>query len=221
MGRTLLLVTSTNNRAVDNVLDPLARELPETALPLGLRAGNLEVTASLTAETLARARAWLRAQDPTDAAARHAAALAEFAGALEEVDQALAPSRSGRRSAPAGSGSSAGSPIWMRIWPGRRARWTRPRRPRRGSRRCGGCSWIWSRSSRSGPRRRRRGPWASGSARWWRRTPSRRRSRPWGPSSSPRDPLPAHLRRGRRRGRDPRRLGGRRRRRPGGRRHRS
>ncbi|MCA9526501.1 MAG: ATP-binding domain-containing protein, partial [Myxococcales bacterium] len=91
MGRTLLLVTSTNNRAVDNVLDPLARELPETALPLGLRAGNQEVTASLTAETLARARTWLRAQDTTDAAARHAAALAEFEGALEEVDQALAP----------------------------------------------------------------------------------------------------------------------------------
>lgn len=93
MGQTLLLVTSTNNRAVDNVLEALSR--PD-GLPLGLRTGNLEVTASLTAETLARARQWLKVRDLTDAKARYTAALAEFESALAEVDAALAPYEAGR-----------------------------------------------------------------------------------------------------------------------------
>jgi hypothetical protein len=88
MGQTLLLVTSTNNRAVDNVLESLSNA---DTLPMGLRAGNLEVTAALTTETLVRTRDWLKRQDTTDARERHAAALAEFEAALAELDAALAP----------------------------------------------------------------------------------------------------------------------------------
>jgi hypothetical protein len=66
-----MVVTSTNNRAVDNVLDPLSRDLPPSRLPLGLRVGSMAVQAEVTLPLLERTRDWLdqaAARTPPDAA---------------------------------------------------------------------------------------------------------------------------------------------------------
>ncbi|MGM0578588.1 MAG: DEAD/DEAH box helicase [Myxococcota bacterium] len=57
-----LVVTSTNNQAVDNALDPLAGG---STLPLGLRLGNQQVLATRTAGALQRVEAALAAAEPT------------------------------------------------------------------------------------------------------------------------------------------------------------
>lgn len=93
MGDGLFVVTSTNNRAVDNVVDPLA-ELSDGGLPLALRAGSRLVCDQVLAPQLLRARDWL-----TRAAAQPApvlrmefdAALAHFKALAAELDHKLAP----------------------------------------------------------------------------------------------------------------------------------
>lgn len=65
-GQELLVVTSTNNRAVDNVIEPLTRHVP--GLPLALRVGSREVMERLTAVELEKVARWLdRQPEPTDA----------------------------------------------------------------------------------------------------------------------------------------------------------
>lgn len=59
MGVASLVVTSTNNRAVDNVIDPLVAL--DHDLPLALRAGSRDVCEHRLARQLQRARTWLAA----------------------------------------------------------------------------------------------------------------------------------------------------------------
>jgi len=58
MGSAVLVVTSTNNRAVDNVIDGFS--LGETQLPLALRAGSRRVCEQVLGEQLARAHNFLQ-----------------------------------------------------------------------------------------------------------------------------------------------------------------
>ncbi len=65
MGRSIMLVTSTNNRAVDNALEPFIQlDTHEGRLPLALRTGNRRVNHTVLLEQLQRARDWLRNSDP-------------------------------------------------------------------------------------------------------------------------------------------------------------
>jgi hypothetical protein len=64
----LLVVASTNNRAVDNVTDPLSDDLPEDRLPLALRVGSRRVMASSTMASLQRTASWLENAQPSRAA---------------------------------------------------------------------------------------------------------------------------------------------------------
>ncbi len=89
MGTEVLVVSSTNNRAVDNVIDPLAAEFPADRLPLALRTGSREVTASATAEALSRARTWLTGQDDENALAALQDSLAAFRRTREALREAL------------------------------------------------------------------------------------------------------------------------------------
>lgn len=91
MGPSWLLVTSTNNRAVDNVLDPLGRDTPPERLPLGLRVGSMDVTASLGLDGLRQAMDWLARQPTEGAKAAYDAALGAFEAAFAVIDAALAP----------------------------------------------------------------------------------------------------------------------------------
>ena len=95
MGRDLLLVTSTNNRAVDNALDPLTG-----GLPVGLRAGNQEVTATRTVALLSQARAWLRGCEEEEGGAleRYDAALEAFGEAWQAHRDTVAPLHESRTS---------------------------------------------------------------------------------------------------------------------------
>ncbi len=92
MGRAQLLVCSTNNRAVDNALDPLTVQ----ALPLGLRLGNREVTATRTVELLERAAAWVDATLELGALEAYDAAKARFAEAWTAHEEVVAPARDAR-----------------------------------------------------------------------------------------------------------------------------
>ncbi len=86
----VLMVTSTNNRAVDNALDPLAVDLPPERLPIALRVGSQPVVAHATTEVLNRTLAWLDAEcGEGDAEADYQAALAR----LRAVQDALAERR--------------------------------------------------------------------------------------------------------------------------------
>jgi hypothetical protein len=58
MGDALFVVTSTNNRAVDNVIDPLVANTNDGP-PLALRAGSQKVCEQVLAPQLAQARQWL------------------------------------------------------------------------------------------------------------------------------------------------------------------
>ncbi len=58
----LLVVTSTNNRAVDNVITPLCNDLGPNRLPLALRVGSREIVEKVTASELSRAQRWLERQ---------------------------------------------------------------------------------------------------------------------------------------------------------------
>lgn len=92
MGDRLMLVTSTNNRAVDNVIDPLVALDPD--LPLALRGGSRLVCEQQLAPQLRRTLAWLQAQTQVPTSDRaHAFVLAKDAlrDALAVVHGAQAP----------------------------------------------------------------------------------------------------------------------------------
>ncbi|MCK6547903.1 AAA domain-containing protein [Myxococcota bacterium] len=91
MSSAPVVVTSTNNRAVDNVTDPLGRELPPARLPIALRTGNQDITATVTRDALDRARTWLLAQDERDALARLNEALERFRVARAALDRVTKP----------------------------------------------------------------------------------------------------------------------------------
>lgn len=60
----LTVVCSTNNRAVDNVIDPLSTHLTEEHLPIALRVGSRIAVADITLPMLQRTRDWLEAAEP-------------------------------------------------------------------------------------------------------------------------------------------------------------
>lgn len=79
MGDGVLLVTSTNNAAVDNVTSALGSGAGGDRLPLGLRAGSRDVTERVTSADLEASIAWLeRHREPS---------AAEFEAALDELRQ--------------------------------------------------------------------------------------------------------------------------------------
>lgn len=92
MGTTLLVVASTNNRAVDNVTSPLG---DSDGLPLALRAGSQAVTSTVTVETLQRAQGWLARQPSYDVDV-HAAHLQTALDAFKKSSDALDERESAR-----------------------------------------------------------------------------------------------------------------------------
>jgi hypothetical protein len=89
----LLVVVSTNNRAVDNVVDPLA---DEGGLPLALRVGNRDVTRSRTARVLTDCAQWLRDRAAPPEGALDTA-LDAFRAARERLDVLEGPLWAHRR----------------------------------------------------------------------------------------------------------------------------
>lgn len=93
MGAELLLITSSNNRAVDNVMDPLSEG---EGLPLALRVGSRQVTEQTLAARLASTIRWLEhaSVEPVGVHKQTlTSALAEFASVRAELDAVLAPRR--------------------------------------------------------------------------------------------------------------------------------
>jgi hypothetical protein len=89
----LFLVTSSNNRAVDNVIEPLDAA---QGLPLALRAGSRQACEQQLAAQLRRALSWLqraKAEPPPARAERLAQAKAEFRARRDALDGVLAPRR--------------------------------------------------------------------------------------------------------------------------------
>ncbi len=86
----LLMVTSTNNRAVDNVLGPLGQDLPAAQLPLALRVGSRDVVEKVTQAELMRAARWLDAAPPASEELLKAAT-ERFAAVSERVQTRLEP----------------------------------------------------------------------------------------------------------------------------------
>lgn len=90
MGDALMLVTSTNNRAVDNVIDGLS-DATGQGLPLALRVGSQHVCEQLLLPQLERTRAQLEAASKLPLSQREAqlqAALEQFKGAREQLERA-------------------------------------------------------------------------------------------------------------------------------------
>ena len=85
MGGTITVVTSTNNRAVDNVVDPLGAQLDADRLALSLRLGSRHVTQTTTRAELKRAQQWLERQ--TGSLGHY---VSELAAALKRFKQARA-----------------------------------------------------------------------------------------------------------------------------------
>ncbi len=90
-----LVVTSTNNRAVENAIDPLGAGLEDDRLPLALRAGNQEVTRTITARELGRAIAWLSSRSDAGALEHLEEARESFRRASDEL-RALTATQSAR-----------------------------------------------------------------------------------------------------------------------------
>ncbi len=91
----LFLVTSSNNRAVDNVLEPLTAG---DGLPLALRAGSRQVCEQQLAGGLRRTLAWLKRaeQEPErERERRLALAQAHLQSCRAALEQRLAPRRAG------------------------------------------------------------------------------------------------------------------------------
>ena len=80
-----LLVCSTNNRAVDNALDPLIGDLPADRLPLALRLGSRRILQEVTLPQLQRAEQWLRRAPASGAVGRLEAAHTRMAELLIEL----------------------------------------------------------------------------------------------------------------------------------------
>lgn len=79
MSDAVLVVTSTNNAAVDNVTSPLGRLASAERLPLALRVGSRDVTEKVTSQDLESCIGWLeRRKEPSTA---------ELAAALAELEQ--------------------------------------------------------------------------------------------------------------------------------------
>ncbi|MFN3202801.1 MAG: DEAD/DEAH box helicase [Bradymonadia bacterium] len=97
--RPTTVITSTNNRAVDNVLDPLCADLPDDRLPLGIRTGSQEVMATVTVNTLERCMSWLSKQDTTGARAAFNDALKRFDEGWKALKAELAPEEAARKQA--------------------------------------------------------------------------------------------------------------------------
>lgn len=96
MGAELLLITSSNNRAVDNVLDPLSSL---RALPLALRVGSRQVCELQLTAQLRHVGGWLaraRAEAEPDRKRSYARALSEYAALRDRVDALLAPRTAAR-----------------------------------------------------------------------------------------------------------------------------
>lgn len=70
MGRAITVVASTNNRAVDNVVDPLGRDLEPRSLPLSFRVGSRQITETVSLGELKRVCAWLEEQTIAEPQAR-------------------------------------------------------------------------------------------------------------------------------------------------------
>lgn len=95
-GSDLLVIASSNNRAVDNVIEPLAAH---GALPLALRVGSRQVCAHTLSEQLRQTLRWLQEAERTPPAAHARAlteALAAFARVRAQLAEQLAPRRVAR-----------------------------------------------------------------------------------------------------------------------------
>ncbi len=93
MGAELLLIASGNNRAVDNVIDPLARA---RSLPLALRVGSRQVCEQQLSAQLRATLGWLgRAKAEPEAlrTSAYAAALGAYTACRDAVDGRFAPRR--------------------------------------------------------------------------------------------------------------------------------
>jgi hypothetical protein len=89
----LLLITSSNNRAVDNVLEPLASA---TGLPIALRAGSRQACERELSAQLRQALTWLETANntpPSERSARLAQATSRFRAQRDAVESLLAPRR--------------------------------------------------------------------------------------------------------------------------------
>jgi hypothetical protein len=84
MGDDFVLVTSTNNRAVDNVVEGLATEA-WSDVPLCLRVGHRALIEKTTVRVLERAHAWLTRQPESVPASELGSARTAFSAALERV----------------------------------------------------------------------------------------------------------------------------------------
>lgn len=96
MSGALFLIASSNNRAVDNVIEPLAAN---EGLPLALRAGSRQVCEQQLAARLRRTLTWLKRaeNEPLDARAqRLSETSARFRSVRTELDVVLAPRRAAR-----------------------------------------------------------------------------------------------------------------------------
>jgi AAA domain len=92
MGDALFVVTSTNNRAVDNVIDPLVAEMSDGP-PLALRAGSQKVCEQVLAPQLAQTRQWLdhaRKRPPPERALELDRAIERFLDVRGRVTEAVA-----------------------------------------------------------------------------------------------------------------------------------
>jgi hypothetical protein len=89
MGDSILVVTSTNNAAVDNVTTPLGATRGPERLPLALRVGSREVTERVTSADLEHCLAWLE-RHPEPPASELAAAAKEFMQHYEARRRSLA-----------------------------------------------------------------------------------------------------------------------------------
>jgi hypothetical protein len=92
-GSGLFLIASSNNRAVDNVIEPLASG---DGLPLALRAGSRQVCEQQLASGLRRTLAWLKRAENEPLAERTlrlARATAHFQSQRDALERELAPRR--------------------------------------------------------------------------------------------------------------------------------
>jgi hypothetical protein len=86
-GSEVLVIASTNNRAVDNALELIERELGPHRLPIALRAGSQEVTKSLTAPALLAAATWLEGQEAHGSTEKLAEARAKMSASKKKFEQ--------------------------------------------------------------------------------------------------------------------------------------
>ncbi|MDB4990459.1 MAG: hypothetical protein JWN04_5637 [Myxococcaceae bacterium] len=93
MGLELTVIASSNNRAVDNVIEPLCAG---SGLPLALRVGSRQVCEQTLSAQLRQTASWLQQAEREPSSVRSDAlegALAEFARQRAELDAQLAPRR--------------------------------------------------------------------------------------------------------------------------------